>query len=77
MISPVPNYAKAAVETTMTIHCNEPTGDVLIFLTGQEEVEMACEMLREKSKALKNVDRLWIVPMYGTLPAREQVFYRF
>jgi hypothetical protein len=35
---PVPDYVRATVETIMRIHGNEPAGDILAFLTGQEEV---------------------------------------
>ena len=33
--SPVPNYIKTTVETVMAVHKNEPSGDILAFLTGQ------------------------------------------
>ncbi|ETN80763.1 hypothetical protein NECAME_17973, partial [Necator americanus] len=34
----VPNYIKATVETVLEIHKKEIPGDILVFLTGQEEV---------------------------------------
>ncbi|KAK6022616.1 hypothetical protein OSTOST_11671, partial [Ostertagia ostertagi] len=34
----VPNYIKATVDTVLDIHKNEIPGDILVFLTGQEEV---------------------------------------
>lgn len=33
--SPVPDYLKSTVETTMKIHQMENDGDILAFLTGQ------------------------------------------
>jgi hypothetical protein len=33
------DYLHAAVVTTLQIHVSQPPGDVLIFLTGQEEIE--------------------------------------
>ena len=33
------DYLAAAVDTAMHIHLNEPSGDVLIFLTGQAEID--------------------------------------
>ena len=38
-LDPVPDYVKATVETVMKIHRIEKEGDVLCFLTGQEEVK--------------------------------------
>jgi ATP-dependent RNA helicase DDX35 len=69
----VPNYLDATVDLVIKIHKNEQAGDILAFLTGQDEVELACDRLREQSKNLKDCDKLWVVPMYGGLSAREQV----
>ncbi|CAI5446400.1 unnamed protein product [Caenorhabditis angaria] len=48
-------------------------GDILVFLTGQDEVEEVCEKLRDASSSLRNCDKLWVVPCYGALPAKEQM----
>lgn len=32
-----------------------------------------CKSLRDEVKGLRNVDKLWIVPLYGGLQHREQV----
>ncbi|PAV67914.1 hypothetical protein WR25_21939 isoform A [Diploscapter pachys] len=69
----VPNYVQATVEAIVEIHKREMIGDILCFLTGQDEVEEVCEKLRDVSSNLRNVDKLWIVPCYGALPAREQL----
>lgn len=39
VVSPVPDYVKATVETVMKIHETEDDGDVLAFLTGQASVQ--------------------------------------
>ena len=36
----------------MQIHLTEPPGDILLFLTGQEEIDTACEILYERMKSL-------------------------
>lgn len=41
---PEPNYVESALQTVWDINKEEPPGDVLIFLTGQEEIEYACEV---------------------------------
>uniref|UniRef100_A0AC34F7D1 Uncharacterized protein n=1 Tax=Panagrolaimus sp. ES5 TaxID=591445 RepID=A0AC34F7D1_9BILA len=70
---PVPSYAKAALSTTIDIHTKHPSGDILIFLTGQDEVEALCTDLKEQTRKLKNCDKLWIVPLYGGLSQKEQL----
>jgi HrpA-like RNA helicase len=32
----------SALETVMKIHKDEPEGDILLFLTGEEEIETTC-----------------------------------
>jgi len=49
------------------------TGDVLLFLTGQEEIDSACEILYERMKALgPEVPDLIILPVYSALPSEMQ-----
>lgn len=43
---PVANYLMSSVETVLAIHRQEKPGDILVFLTGQEEVEKAVDQLR-------------------------------
>jgi ATP-dependent RNA helicase DHX8/PRP22 len=51
----------------------EPPGDILLFLTGQEEIDTACEILYERMKALgPEVPDLIILPVYSALPSEMQ-----
>lgn len=69
---PCPDYVKETVETIFRIHKKQPSGDILAFLTGQEEVLSAVDLLREYvSDSLK--DDLLILPMYGTLSNVDQL----
>lgn len=65
------DYVMAAVKQTIQIHFNSPTGDVLIFMTGQEDIEGTCTVLAEKMGKLSEEDSppLMILPMYSQLPA--------
>uniref|UniRef100_A0A2P2I5T5 RNA helicase n=1 Tax=Hirondellea gigas TaxID=1518452 RepID=A0A2P2I5T5_9CRUS len=57
----------------MQIHLSEPPGDILVFLTGQEEIDTACEILYERMKALgSDVPELQILPVYSALPSEMQ-----
>merc|ERR1712159_31787 len=59
--------------TIMQIHLTEPEGDILVFLTGQEEIETACQILHERMKALgPSVPKLQALPVYGALPSEIQ-----
>ena len=59
--------------TVMQIHLMEPPGDILLFLTGQEEIDTACEILYERMKALgPEVPELIILPVYSALPSEMQ-----
>ncbi len=50
--APESDYLDAALITVMQIHLSEPEGDVLLFLTGQEEIETCCQILYERMKSL-------------------------
>ncbi|KAI9800326.1 MAG: DEAH-box ATP-dependent RNA helicase prp22 [Piccolia ochrophora] len=70
---PESDYLDAALVTTMQIHLTEPPGDILLFLTGQEEIDTSCEILYERMKALgPNVPDLIILPVYSALPSEMQ-----
>ncbi|KAI9137264.1 P-loop containing nucleoside triphosphate hydrolase protein [Paraphysoderma sedebokerense] len=57
----------------MQIHLTEPPGDILLFLTGQEEIDTASEILYERMKALgPMVPELIILPVYSALPSEMQ-----
>ncbi|KAK3900524.1 hypothetical protein C8A05DRAFT_35828 [Staphylotrichum tortipilum] len=70
---PESDYLDAALTTVMQIHLSEPMGDILVFLTGQEEIDTACEILYERMKALgPGVPELIILPVYSALPSEMQ-----
>jgi len=67
------DYLDASLITIMQIHLTEPPGDILLFLTGQEEIDTACEILYERMKALgPEVPELVILPVYSALPSEMQ-----
>lgn len=67
------DYLDAALMTVMQIHLSEPPGDILVFLTGQEEIDTSCEVLFERMKALgPDVPELIVLPVYSALPSEMQ-----
>lgn len=70
---PEPNYVEAAVRTTLHIHECEGPGDILVFLTGEQEIEQACEEIREKAATLgQDRPELVVHPLYSSLPPQQQ-----
>jgi len=71
--APEADYLHAAVVTTLQIHVSQPPGDVLIFLTGQEEIEAAEELLKQRTRGLgSKIGELIIAPIYANLPSDMQ-----
>lgn len=71
---PCPDYVRATVDTIMKIHRKEGPGDVLAFLTGQEEVNQAMLMLRDHMEVSGiEEDQLKILPMHGSLTHHDQL----
>ena len=67
------DYVEAALEKVMNIHLNQPPGDILLFLTGQEEIDSACEMLTEHAETIKDMkQKILPIPVYSTLPSELQ-----
>eukprot|EP00934_Nitzschia_sp_Nitz4_P002117 Nitzschia sp. Nitz4//scaffold294_size23022//13240//16953//NITZ4_008515-RA/size23022-processed-gene-0.6-mRNA-1//-1//CDS//3329546226//2117//frame0 len=64
------DYVMAAVKQALQIHFNSPPGDILIFMTGQEDIEGTCVVLAEKMERLgEDTPPLLVLPMYSQLPA--------
>ncbi|CAI5962557.1 unnamed protein product [Closterium sp. NIES-64] len=71
--APETDYLDAALITVMQIHLTEPEGDILLFLTGQEEIDTSCQILYERIKGLgPSVPELIILPVYSSLPSEMQ-----
>ncbi|SCO71671.1 pre-mRNA-splicing factor ATP-dependent RNA helicase PRP22, putative [Plasmodium vivax] len=71
---PESDYVEACLITVLNIHLNEHPGDILVFLTGQDEINTACEILHERMKKLESMSPppLIILPIYSSLPSEMQ-----
>ncbi|KAM7502545.1 hypothetical protein LguiB_001449 [Lonicera macranthoides] len=70
---PERDYLEAAIRTVVQIHLYEPPGDVLVFLTGEEEIEDACRKItKEVGNMGDTVGPVKVVPLYSTLPPAMQ-----
>lgn len=64
------DYVMGAVKQALQIHFNSSQGDILIFMTGQEDIEGTCQVLAEKVEQLgADTPPLLVLPMYSQLPA--------
>lgn len=70
-MQPEANYLAAAITTVFQIHLSQPmNGDILVFLTGQDEIEQAEQSLQETAKKLGSAAaELIICPIYANLPS--------
>jgi pre-mRNA-splicing factor ATP-dependent RNA helicase DHX16 len=70
---PEANYLAAAITTVFQIHVTQGQGDILVFLTGQEEIEAADMSLQETAKKLgSKMPEMIICPIYANLPSELQ-----
>ena len=75
--NPTDDYVECAIKKVIQIHKEEKPGDILLFLTGEEEIESACQQIREGIEELgDDVGYANVVPIYSTLPPylQEKIF---
>lgn len=72
---PVEDYVERAVKTIFDIHGNEPDGDVLVFLTGREEIDAAIQMIAERSSSIHpRAPQILPLPLYAGLSSEQQLY---
>lgn len=71
---PQADYLEASVCTAVRLHQYEEPGDILLFLTGQQEIETACQQIQDQIDSMdpKTVGPLAVYPLYSTLPPAQQ-----
>lgn len=77
LAEPTTDYVRAALQTVMKIHLEEPPGDILVFFTGQEEIEMGGEQLHRWMEALRArsdtpLPDMAVLPLTATMPQEVQ-----
>jgi pre-mRNA-splicing factor ATP-dependent RNA helicase DHX16 len=72
--APEADYIDAVVVSILQIHITQPLpGDILVFLTGQEEIDTTVEILNHRTKGLgSKIKELVICPIYANLPSDMQ-----
>ena len=74
--TPELDYIEATIDTVVDVHINNPPGDILVFLTGREEIETCCETIVQKMSVLYQSDpkmsELIVLPIYSAMPSEMQ-----
>ncbi|KAK9412522.1 putative ATP-dependent RNA helicase DHX40 [Crotalus adamanteus] len=73
-------FITETIKVTLDVHLNGSAGDILVFLTGQSEIERACELLFQKAEMIdyrfdvreRSVEGILILPLYGCMPTDQQ-----
>jgi len=73
--APAEDYFEKAISTVLDIHDKEPAGDVLVFLTGREEIESAVEAVKERvSQWPDDAMAVLPLPLYAGLSTDQQMY---
>lgn len=68
--APEANYLAAAITTIFQIHTTQSSGDILVFLTGQDEIDAAEQQITDTARKLGGrIKELIICPIYANLPS--------
>lgn len=71
---PESDYLDAALITIFQIHLEESHGDILVFLTGQEEIESVERLVHERLRQLpEGNQKLLTFPIFSSLPSEKQM----
>ncbi|KAJ9626545.1 hypothetical protein H2203_004178 [Taxawa tesnikishii (nom. ined.)] len=75
LIAPAEDYVERAVQTVFDIHSQEADGDILIFLTGREEIDACISMIADRMPSLpKSSHALLPLPLYAGLSTEQQMY---
>ncbi|KAK5940568.1 DEAH-box RNA helicase prp16 [Knufia obscura] len=67
--SPCEDYVDSAVKQVLAIHVSQGAGDILVFMTGQEDIEVTCELIEERLQQLNDPPKMLVLPIYSQMPA--------
>lgn len=68
------DYMFSALSTVLQIHKTAPLNeDILVFMTGQEEIESTVKTLNELTKANTKLSPMLVLPLYAALQSNKQL----
>lgn len=73
--TPAEDYVEKALDVVFQIHSQEGPGDILVFLTGREEIDNAIQAVSERVAQLNSrQDHLQPLPLYAGLSSEQQLY---
>ncbi|KAM3558760.1 hypothetical protein MY1884_003829 [Beauveria asiatica] len=73
--APAENYVEKVISTVVDIHTQEGEGDILVFMTGREEIDFAVQAISERAPELEaKYGPLQPMPLYAGLTTEEQMY---
>ncbi|CAN6449195.1 unnamed protein product [Victoria cruziana] len=69
------SFLEASIRTALDIHVREPPGDILLFMTGQDDIEKTVRKLEERVATMEEGSCMDVIilPLHGSLPPEMQV----
>ncbi|KAI9662315.1 MAG: DEAH-box RNA helicase prp16 [Bathelium mastoideum] len=67
--SPCEDYVESAVKQVLAIHVSQGPGDILVFMTGQEDIDITSELIQERLQWLNDPAPMIVLPIYSQMPA--------
>ncbi len=73
--SPVADYIDTAVLRIVETHMRKPPGDILCFMTGKEDIEAVCELIKVRLTEIgpQALETLLVLPCHAVMPAAEMM----
>ncbi|KAG1052727.1 hypothetical protein G6F46_002121 [Rhizopus delemar] len=72
-VEPQADYLDASLVSIFQIHVNNPKGDILVFLPGQDAIESLTALVNEYSSQLRpHQQKLLVCPLFAALPPSQQ-----
>ncbi|CAG8726529.1 30593_t:CDS:10, partial [Racocetra persica] len=72
--NPCSEYVEASIQTVFDIHVQQPPGDILVFLTGRDEIDSAVGEISERATTLpRSAMKILPLPIYAGLHLEQQL----
>ncbi|KAI4182369.1 MAG: hypothetical protein LQ348_004861 [Seirophora lacunosa] len=72
---PAENYVEKAVRIIFDIHSTEADGDILVFMTGREEIDAVIGMVTDQAASLHTkAPSILALPLYAGLSTEQQLY---
>jgi hypothetical protein len=75
LAEPITDYVDTAIQTVFDIHAREPKGNILVFLTGREEIDRCLQEIADRLPSyVASIASLHLVPSYSSVTDQNPCF---